>query len=86
MFPWNETLSAEIDYSLLNAQSWNNIKQIKPFVVRRATVCNNFLKFENSVIAEIFVVLIHMARNHFITYDAFPFLVQKEKKLKENVT
>ena len=23
MFPWNETLSAELDWSLLNAQSWN---------------------------------------------------------------
>ena len=28
-----------------------------------------FLMFKNSVIASIFVVLIHMARNHFITND-----------------
>ena len=40
MFPWNETLSAELDCSLLNAQSWNKIKQIKYIVVRQATVCN----------------------------------------------
>ena len=32
MFPWNETLSAELDCSLLNAQSWNKIKQIKHIV------------------------------------------------------
>ena len=33
MLPWNETLSAEVDCSLLNAQSWNKIKQIKHIVV-----------------------------------------------------
>ena len=31
-----------------------------------------FLMFKNSVIASIFVVLIHIARNHFITHDGFP--------------
>ena len=31
-----------------------------------------FLTFKNSVIASIFVVLIHIARNHFITHDGFP--------------
>ena len=30
-----------------------------------------FLMFKNSVIASIFVVLIHMARNNFITHDFF---------------
>ena len=92
MFPWNETLSAELDCSLLNAQSWNKIKQINHIVVRRATVLmidiNNssqeyFLMFKNSVIASIFVVPIHMARNHFITHDGFPFFVQKESNYRE---
>ena len=41
MFPWNETLSAELDSSFLNAQSWNKSKQIKHIVVRGATVCND---------------------------------------------
>ena len=31
-----------------------------------------FLMFKNSLIASIFVVFIHMARNHFITHDGFP--------------
>ena len=38
MFPWNETLSAELDCILLNAHSWNKIKQIDHIVVRQATV------------------------------------------------
>ena len=41
-----------------------------------------FLIFKNSVIASIFVVLIHMVGNHFITHDGFPFFVQKKKKTK----
>ena len=41
MLPWNETLSAEQDCSLLNAQSWNKIKQIKHIVITRATLCND---------------------------------------------
>ena len=41
MLPWNETLSAELDCSFLNAQSWNKIKEIKHIVERRAIVCNN---------------------------------------------
>ena len=41
MLPWNETLSAELDCSFLNAQSWNQIKEIKHIVERRAIVCNN---------------------------------------------
>ena len=41
MFPWNETLSAELDCSLLNAQAWNKINQINHIVVRRATMCND---------------------------------------------
>ena len=36
-----------------------------------------FLMCKNSVVAKIFVVLIHMARNHFITHDGFSFFVQK---------
>ena len=36
-----------------------------------------FLMFNNFVIASIFVVLIHMAKNHFITHDGFSFYVQK---------
>ena len=44
MFPWNETLSAELDCSLLNAQSWNKIKQIKHIVVRWSTMCNDWYK------------------------------------------
>ena len=39
-----------------------------------------FLIFKNSVIASIFVVLIHIIRNHFIKHDGFPFFVQKKKK------
>ena len=39
--------------------------------------------FENSVIASIFVVLIHMARNHFITNDCSPFFDPKEPKLRD---
>ena len=31
-----------------------------------------FLMFKNSLIASIFAVLMHMARNHFITHDGFP--------------
>ena len=42
MFPWNETLSAELDCILLNAQSWNKIKQIKHIVVRWSTVYNDW--------------------------------------------
>ena len=42
MFPWNETLSAELDCSLLNAQSWNKNKQIKHIVVRWSTVYNDW--------------------------------------------
>ena len=42
-----------------------------------------FLMFKNSVIASIFVVLILMARNHFITLDGFLFFVPKEPKLRE---
>ena len=42
MFPWNETLSAELDCSLLNAQFWNKIKQIKHIEVMQATVCNDW--------------------------------------------
>ena len=42
MFPWNEALSAELDCSLLNAQSWNKIKHIKHILVRRATLCNDW--------------------------------------------
>ena len=42
-----------------------------------------FLMFKNSVIASIFVVPIHMARNHFITHDGFPFFVQKESNYRE---
>ena len=38
-----------------------------------------FLIFKNSVIGSIFVVLIYMARNHFITQDCFPFFVQKNQ-------
>ena len=45
-----------------------------------------FLIFKNSVIASIFVVLIHMARNHFITHDGFPFFVKKRTKVGRNVT
>ena len=41
MFPWNETLSAELDCSLLKAQSWNKSTQIKHIVVGRETVCND---------------------------------------------
>ena len=36
-----------------------------------------FLMCKNSVVAKIFVVLIHMARNHLITHDGFSFFVQK---------
>ena len=64
MFPWNETLSAELDCSLLNAQSWNKIKQIKHIVIRRATVYNTnyscqdyFLMFKNNVIASFLLSL-----------------------------
>ena len=39
-----------------------------------------FLIFKNSVITSIFVVLIHMVGNHFITHDGFPFFVQKKEK------
>ena len=41
------------------------------------------LIFKNFVIAQIFVVLIHMARNHVITHDGFPFFVQKEPNCTE---
>ena len=34
-----------------------------------------FLMFKNSVIALIFVVLIHMARNHFFTHNGFRGLI-----------
>ena len=37
MFPWNETLSTELDCSLLNAQSRNKIKQIKHIVRSKAS-------------------------------------------------
>ena len=42
-----------------------------------------FLTFKNSVIASIFVVLIHMARNHFITQDFFPFFSFKKNQSRE---
>ena len=42
-----------------------------------------FLIFKNSVITSIFVVLIRMARNHFITHDGFPFLVQKNQSRRK---
>ena len=53
--------------------------------------------FKNSLIASIFVVFIHMARNHFITHDGFPvfFVVvvvvvvvvfSKRTKVEGNVT
>ena len=45
-----------------------------------------FLIFKNSEIASIFVVLIHMARNHFITHDNFLFFLSKRTKLYGNVT
>ena len=32
MLPWNETLRAELDCSLLNAQSWNKTKRIKHYL------------------------------------------------------
>ena len=93
MFPWNETLSAELDCSLLNAQSWNKIKHI---VVRRATVCdewrmwwlfqNNssqdyFLMFRNTVINSLNLCCpyIQMAMNHFITHDGFNLLFSFKK-------
>ena len=45
-----------------------------------------FLIFNNSVIASIFVILNHMARNPFITQDGFPFFVQKKNKVERNET
>ena len=39
--------------------------------------------FKNSLIASIFVVLIHMARNYFNTHEVFPYLVQKEPIYRE---
>ena len=53
---------------------------------RKSTRLNSsqdyLLIFKNSVIASIFV-LIHMARNHFITHDGFPYFVQKEPNCTE---
>ena len=55
MFPWNETLSAELDCSLLNTQSLNKVKQIKQIVVKGSNRDTNnssqdyFLMFKNSV-------------------------------------
>ena len=39
--------------------------------------------FKNSVIASIFVFLIHMARNYFIMHEVFPFLIQKEPNYRK---
>ena len=128
MFPWNETLSAELDCSLLNAQYWNKNQTNQSYCSKASNPTSSpelfpqkmgwagkgsfsappiflgkspgdevgeqpcvmidtnnsrhdyFLIFKNSVIASIFVVLIHMARNHFITQDCFPFFVQKKPK------
>ena len=41
MLPWNETLSAELDCSLLNAHSWNKTKQIKHIVVMQVMIDTN---------------------------------------------
>ena len=39
-----------------------------------------FLMFKNSERASFFVVLIHMARNHFVTHDGFLFFFFSFKK------
>ena len=40
-----------------------------------------FLMCKNSVVAKIFVVLIHMARNHLIRHDGFFFFRSKSNVL-----